>query len=73
VINSGIPALDVPEKDTNAWKRRWFPPMVLAMAQLKDFVLYDKNKILINNWFDEYWRIKPKDLEVLKKSKVIQF
>jgi predicted esterase len=73
VINSGIPVLDVPEMDTNAWKKRWFPPMALAMSKLKDFVLYDKNKVIINDWFDEYWRIKPANIPILKKSKVIQF
>ena len=73
VINSGIPALEVPEQDTNAWKKRWFPPMALSMSKLKDFVLYDKNKVIINSWFDEYWRIKPADEVVLKKSKMIQF
>ena len=75
VINSGLSIFDAPDSDKviDGLSRYASPPIVLALGKFKDFVLYDKEKILVDGYFDNDWQLSEPAKKQLKESGLVEF
>lgn len=74
VINTGLSIFDAPasKKELGRWARLSSPAIQYALMKFDDFVLFDKEIILAEGFFDNTWQLDDQTKEVfLKTGKVI--
>lgn len=70
VINSGLSIFDAPEskKALGRWARFSSPAIMYALMKFDDFVLFDKERILAEGFFDNAWQLEERTKEVFRKT-----
>lgn len=74
LINSGISIFDAPEskKEIGPWVRFSSPPIFFALMKFDDYVLFNKDRVLTEGFFDNTWQLNDQSKEAfLKTGKVI--
>ena len=70
LINSGLSIFDAPESDKqiDGLARFAAPAILFALMKFDDYVVFDKEKVYANGFFDNHWKLDSKAQEVLNKS-----
>lgn len=68
LVNSGLSILDAPdsEKEIDGLTRFAAPAIVFALMKFDDYVVFDKEKVLANGFFDYHWELDEKAKAKLK-------
>lgn len=70
LINSGISIFDAPEskKEIGPWVRFSAPPILFALMKFDDYVLFDKERVLAEGFFDNTWQLSDQSKEAFLKT-----
>jgi len=78
LVNSGLSLMDAPEPEgvfISGLSRYTTPPFLLKSKLFKDLVVFSKERVLFNSYFDAQWELtsaQKKELEALSIRKTMQ-
>ncbi|MBX2873837.1 MAG: dienelactone hydrolase family protein [Saprospiraceae bacterium] len=70
LINAGLSIFDAPDskKELGPWVRFSSPPILFALMKFDDYVLFDKEQVKAEGFFDNTWQLTDQAKEVLLKT-----
>lgn len=70
LINSGLSIFDAPasKKELGPWVRFSSPPILYALMKFDDYVLYNKEQVLAEGFFDNSWQLNDQSKEAFLKT-----
>lgn len=73
LVNSGLSIMESPQSDKEiaGLTRYSSPAMVFSLMKFEDYVLFDKEQVIVNGRFDNQWRLTKAAVDALRDSGVV--